>query len=111
MDLEKQGGSLSFEEYAQLCSGKTGAMFQSAWPARPAGIAARCKAFDCLRDAGTRLGELFQRRDDIVDILGKKEGRTEGSELHTGRATCLVAHAARMCRARPGNIFCFAFTK
>lgn len=106
LDLELEGHAISFADYSALCSGKTGALFRVCL-AGPA-LLVKPENEDLigrLQNAGTLLGELFQRRDDIADILGKKEGRTAGNDLHTGRATCLVAQAAQSLQGNARDTF------
>jgi geranylgeranyl pyrophosphate synthase len=40
--------------------------------------------------AGRYLGQIYQMRDDLIDALGKKEGRAKGSDILEGKMTCLT---------------------
>lgn len=106
MDLELERKSVSFEQYAKLCSGKTGAIFRVCFVGPVLLICPQNqRMLRYLEDVGTRLGELFQRRDDLVDVVGKKEGRPQGNDLFKGRTTCLVAHASQLLQGRPRDTF------
>jgi geranylgeranyl pyrophosphate synthase len=44
---------------------------------------------DEIRLIGNKLGILYQMRDDLLDVTGKKEGRLQGSDIVEGKMTCL----------------------
>jgi geranylgeranyl pyrophosphate synthase len=51
---------------------------------------------DCqneLNSLGRTLGILYQTRDDLLDAMGLKEGRRQGSDILEGKMTCLSIKA------------------
>jgi geranylgeranyl diphosphate synthase type I len=82
-------------EYERVCAGKTGALFR---------ICLTCPAqlvegpdpthLAPLDELGTLLGLLFQSRDDLLDITGRKEGRFPLGDLLEGKLSLLTVLAA-----------------
>ncbi len=83
-----------FPEYERVCAGKTGALFRVCL-AGAAELAGEEDpgALARLEAAGTSLGLLFQGRDDLIDILGRKEGRFALGDLLEGKLSLLTVVA------------------
>lgn len=83
------------DDYERVCAGKTGALFRVclAGGAELAGLDDPA-ALARLEDLGTRLGVLFQGRDDLIDITGRKEGRRALGDLLEGKPSLLTVLAA-----------------
>jgi geranylgeranyl pyrophosphate synthase len=85
----------TFEEYRRMALGKSGSLF--ALPAHTACIlAGENEEVAC---AARRIlglyGVAYQIKDDVLDIIGGKEGRPVGSDLAAGKANAvLVLHLA-----------------
>lgn len=82
------------DDYERVCAGKTGALFRVclAGAAELAGLEDP-DALARLEALGTRLGVLFQERDDLLDITGRKEGRLALGDLLEGKPSLLTVLA------------------
>jgi geranylgeranyl pyrophosphate synthase len=89
------GNFPTFEEYWRMALGKSGALV--ALPAHTACILAS-EDEEVARAARRSLelyGVAYQIKDDVLDIIGGKEGRPAGSDLAAGKANAvLVLHLA-----------------
>jgi len=85
-----------WSEYENVCAGKTGALFRICLvcPAEMLG-ASMDAPLPLLDELGTRLGLLFQSRDDLIDISGQKEGRFALGDLLEGKLSLLTVLAAQ----------------
>lgn len=88
-------GPAGWPEYERVCAGKTGALFRVclAGGAELAGLE-DADALARLETLGTRLGVLFQGRDDLIDVTGRKEGRFSLGDLLEGKLSLLAVLAA-----------------
>lgn len=82
-NLHRADWELTEAQYMQMIDGKTAALFacSAALGARAAG--AKESAAEALTQYGRRLGQAFQIRDDLLDLLGSEEncGKTLGTDL------------------------------
>lgn len=86
----RQNNLITPDEYLHLVSGKTGSLFRLA--CRGAVMLAQNGAeaiYSDLDNIGTSLGNMFQIRDDIIDVFGLKEGRPAGSDIKEGKPSIL----------------------
>jgi len=93
-----------WSDYRNACAGKTGALFRIclACPAElclfmdgnPSDAAEAAATLPLLEELGTQLGQLFQSRDDLIDITGRKEGRFALGDLLEGKLSLLTVLAS-----------------
>jgi geranylgeranyl diphosphate synthase type I len=85
-----------FDPYLRCISGKTGALFAA--PVEGAALIAG-RDESCARQLAipfSRLGELFQMQDDVLDLYGDKGREQRGNDLREGKVSSLVvAHLHR----------------
>ncbi len=87
-------------EYENVCAGKTGALFRiclvcgaELMESLPDGVPTAA-SLPLREELGTLLGLVFQGRDDLIDILGRKEGRFALGDLLEGKLSLLTVLAA-----------------
>ena len=88
----RKGGEVTVENYLKMVGGKTGSLFRLA--ARGAMVLTGNGSehdLDDLTSLGSSIGNLFQARDDIIDIIGLKEGRKAGSDVMEGKISILTS--------------------
>jgi len=93
-----------WSDYASACAGKTGALFRICLvcPAelcipmdgKTAGATEAEASLPLLDELGTQLGQLFQSRDDLIDVTGHKEGRFALGDLLEGKLSLLTVLAS-----------------
>jgi octaprenyl-diphosphate synthase len=85
-NLHRADWELTEEQYMKMIDGKTAALFacSAALGTRAAG--AEESAVEALTRYGRRLGQAFQIRDDLLDLLGTEQGC--GKTLGTDLAEC-----------------------
>jgi geranylgeranyl pyrophosphate synthase len=89
--------------YRGICAGKTGALFRvclvcpaelcHSLEGNPYG-AEEVVSLSLLDGLGTQLGQLFQSRDDLIDVTGRKEGRYALGDLLEGKLSLLTVLAS-----------------
>ena len=88
----RKGGEVTLDNYLNMIGGKTGSLFRLA--ARGAMVLTGNGSEHSLDDLtllGSSIGNLFQVRDDIIDIIGRKEGRKAGSDIMEGKISILTS--------------------
>lgn len=95
-DLEFESkDSVNEEEYMEMISGKTSAMFETC--AKTGSILANAdqETIDTMTKWGLNLGLCFQLMDDLIDITGDTEtiGKRAGSDIIQGKMTLIAIHA------------------
>jgi geranylgeranyl diphosphate synthase type I len=79
-------------EYFRLVSGKTGSLFRLAFLGGYA-LAGDGERYERdMRLIGDHMGALFQLRDDLLDAVGRKEGRPAGSDVAEGKIAFPTVH-------------------
>jgi geranylgeranyl diphosphate synthase type I len=90
--MYRRKGEITLDEYFTMVDGKTSSLFRLA--SRGA-QALRANGTDVWRDdfasLGSCLGNMFQLRDDIIDLFGMKEGRRAGSDILEGKVSVLTS--------------------
>jgi len=80
------------EDYFGMVGGKTGSLFRLA--SKGACVLTENGSDLYARDLsrlGSCLGNMFQMRDDIIDIFGLKEGRAPGCDIMEGKVSILTS--------------------
>jgi len=95
-DLEFESkSSVNEEEYMEMISGKTSAMFETC--AKTGSILANAdkETIDIMSKWGINLGLCFQLMDDLIDITGDTAtiGKRAGSDIIQGKMTLIAIHA------------------
>ncbi len=88
----RQLGGVSVDDYLSMVDGKTGALFRLA--SKGAFALTENGQDGCMDDLGSLgryLGSMFQVRDDLIDILGLKEGREPGCDVMEGKISVLTS--------------------
>ncbi|MFH1437856.1 MAG: polyprenyl synthetase family protein [Pseudomonadota bacterium] len=88
----RNGAEVTVDNYLSMVGGKTGSLFRLA--TRGAMVLTGNGSehnLDDLTSLGSSLGNLFQVRDDIIDIVGLKEGRKAGSDVMEGKISILTS--------------------
>lgn len=88
LDLGSRGRH-SEQEYFEVIDGKTAALFSLSLAGAGVLAGASPEEIDLLHEMGRDLGRLFQIRDDVIDVLGRKEGREEGADIREGKITLM----------------------
>lgn len=92
MEIACRGKEITVGDYFAIVSGKTGAMFRlvliGAFLLAGKGERRHARELELL---GNALGNMFQVRDDILDILGLKEGREPGGDVREGTISILAS--------------------
>jgi geranylgeranyl pyrophosphate synthase len=85
--MEINSNSLQLIDYLEIAKRKTGALFILSIfaPYQLKGNADR----DTIISFGYNLGEIYQLRDDIIDVIGQKEGRPQYSDIKEARFSIL----------------------
>lgn len=86
------------EDYLKIAEKKTASLFSLAMAGAAIIGNSDEKCSDELHEAGRILGIAFQIRDDIIDLNGKKEGRTWGNDIREGKITLPLAHYFSVCK-------------
>ena len=91
-DNALRAAQLDPERVEQVARRKTGPLL--ALPVEAAILASPAVdlALETVRSAMDCLGAAYQIQDDVLDLLGAKEGRRTGSDLEAGRPSAPVAH-------------------
>lgn len=89
--LKKQQ-QYSEKDYITVAQKKTASLFALALAGTGVIADADKEDINDLTELGMKLGVLFQIRDDIIDFLGKKEGRDAGGDILEGKITLPAAH-------------------
>ncbi len=83
---ELKGKTPDMQTYRHICAGKTGALFRLCLTGGAELLGDETTSFlEDLDEMGSRLGLLFQMRDDWIDITGQKEGRDALGDLMEGK--------------------------
>lgn len=100
--MYRRKGEITLDEYFTMVDGKTSSLFRLA--SRGA-RALRANGTDVWREdlalLGSCLGNMFQLRDDIIDLFGMKEGRRAGSDILEGKVSVLTSLS--LSRLAPGD--------
>lgn len=88
----KERNEVSTQEYFRLVSGKTGSLFKLAFSGGYALTGNGNRWSGEMRSMGEHMGALFQLRDDLLDVLGAKEGRPAGSDIAEGKIAFPTVH-------------------
>ncbi len=88
---------LSEEEYIEIISQKTAALFETACSVGAMLAGGDKKQIDMLAEFGKKLGIAFQITDDVLDLVGDeaKTGKPTGSDLDGFKLTLAVIHFLR----------------
>ena len=81
-------------------SGKTGSLFKLAFAGGYALAGDGGRLAGEMRAIGEHMGALFQLRDDLLDVLGRKEGRPAGSDVAEGKISFPAVHYLSCAPAR-----------
>lgn len=90
----RQQREISVDEYFSMIEGKTGSLFKLA--VQGSFLLSTHPPQDELDDLGrigTALGQMFQIRDDMIDLAGLKESRVPGADIWEGKISILTAIA------------------
>jgi geranylgeranyl diphosphate synthase type I len=96
MELSLTGrGSISEQEYMEVASLKTGALFAGACASGAIVGGASKKVVRAMQDFGRNLGIAFQIRDDVLDIVGEPEetGKALLKDLQNNALNIVIVHA------------------
>jgi len=88
----KERDEVSVDDYFRLVSGKTGSLFRLALAGGHALASDGRRLEREMRTLGELVGALFQLRDDLLDVLGRKEGRPAGSDVGEGKIAFPAVH-------------------
>ena len=88
LDL-RDSGQHGEGEYLEVIRGKTAAMFSLSLAGAGVLSGASSGEIEALDELGHELGLLFQIRDDVIDVMGYKEGRDEGADIREGKVTLM----------------------
>ncbi len=86
----KERDRVGMDEYYRLVDGKTGSLFKLACVGGAALAAAGPDASRDMKTVGEHLGVMFQIRDDLLDVIGHKEGWPAGSDIEEGKISFLA---------------------
>jgi geranylgeranyl diphosphate synthase type II len=88
-DLHAEGRDISLDELRLIHAGKTGALIEASLTGVAHLAGASASDLEAFRAYGTKLGLLFQVRDDLLDIEGTSAtlGKTPGKDVAQGKAT------------------------
>ncbi len=95
IQLENRGKLVeSKDTYFAIVSGKTASLF--GWATRAGGVACGlgASACDALESFGRNIGIAFQLLDDMLDFTGTASGKDLLADLHEGKSTYPLLHAA-----------------
>ena len=96
VDIEFENrDNVSEDDYVQMITGKTSAMFET-WAMTGAKLAgADEEAVENMANWGLNLGLCFQLMDDLIDITGDTRtlGKPAGSDVVQGKRTLIAIHA------------------
>lgn len=97
MDFENREDMVSEEEYLQMISGKTAAMFETCALTGAMLAGSSNEIQEACRMWGLETGLCFQLMDDIIDITGDTEtlGKPAGSDVLEGKRTLMAIHALK----------------
>ncbi len=88
----KERDRVDVPEYVRLVSGKTGSLFRLAFLGGYA-LSGHGGEFDeDMKLMGEHIGIMFQVRDDLLDAVGSKEGRTAGCDVAEGKISYPAVH-------------------
>ncbi len=86
---------MSFEQWREMATGKTGALF--GWcMAAPALHAGKPPLAGRLRECGRRLGIAFQIADDLRDLVDPASGKDRYADLHNGTPSFVLLTAGEL---------------
>lgn len=88
----RESSEVSVNDYLAMVGGKTGSLFRLA--SKGAFILTGNGSDNYVGDLnslGSHLGNMFQVRDDIIDIIGLKEGRAAGRDVMEGKISVLTS--------------------
>lgn len=103
----RHADEVSVDDYLGMVKGKTGSLFRlaskGAFVLTENGSAGSC--VEDLSRLGSHLGNMFQVRDDIIDIFGLKEGRVPGCDVMEGKISILTSISlSRLNKAGKRNL-------
>ncbi len=86
--------NMTWNDWENIAAQKTGALFRLIFEGvfLISGIDIQTCG-DELKGIGRVMGILYQMRDDLIDAMGLKEGRRQGSDVLEGKITCLSIKA------------------
>jgi geranylgeranyl diphosphate synthase, type I len=84
----EDSNEILISDYYKIISGKTAALFQLAASGAVliSGVS-QSEVIEDMEKLGSHLGRLFQMRDDIIEVTGKKDGRERRSDIVDGKAS------------------------
>ncbi len=85
------------ENYLEIAEKKTASLFSLAMAGASIIGSADTKTVEEMHEAGRLLGIAFQIRDDLIDLIGKKEGRSYGGDIREGKITLPFAFYFSVC--------------
>ena len=93
------------EEYMQMISGKTAAMFTTCARTGALLSGADEKVIDIMAEWGEHVGLCFQLMDDLIDATGDSEtlGKPACSDIIEGKQTLIAIHALQQDSGKIGN--------
>ncbi len=89
LDMEGEGKKLSLNEIDEINKNKTGSLFELALMSGAINGNANAEQIENMRILGTFLGNIFQLKDDVLDIIGddKEMGKNSGSDEKKEKAS------------------------
>jgi geranylgeranyl pyrophosphate synthase len=90
----KDTAGMTWSDWEDIAAQKTGALFRLIFEGvfLISGVDI-LDYTDQLYGIGRIIGKLYQMRDDLLDAMGLKEGRLQGSDILEGKMTCLSIKA------------------
>jgi geranylgeranyl pyrophosphate synthase len=85
---------MTWNDWENIAAQKTGALMRLIFEGTFLVSGIDLKDFqDELNSLGREIGILYQMRDDLLDAMGLKEGRPQGSDILEGKMTCVSIKA------------------
>ncbi|MBW8035499.1 MAG: polyprenyl synthetase family protein [Planctomycetes bacterium] len=93
-DLQRGNMQLGEDEYIEIITGKTGALFKSCCYLGAVAAGGKSGQIEAMADYGFNTGIAFQITDDLLDVAGdeKAEGKTLGSDVDGCNLTLPIIH-------------------
>ncbi len=86
--------NMNWKDWENIAAQKTGSLFRLIFEGVFILSGADIRDYrDELKSIGRMIGNLYQMRDDLLDAMGLKEGRRQGSDILEGKMTCLSIKA------------------
>lgn len=93
-DLQRGNMQLGEDEYIEIITGKTGALFKSCCCLGAVAAGGKSDQVEAMADYGFNTGIAFQITDDLLDVAGdeKAEGKTLGRDVDGCNLTLPIIH-------------------